>query len=233
MQIMEETEEQVRAMNTSSQSEVAGINRMRSNRVENIKQHSSKLKCKYCGKLHPWRKDLCPAYGKKCIKCGKFNHFASACKSNEQRNHYGTDRNVHRMFQKNEQSNSLEQEDDTFIGDSIRHLQELQISSAQINRVNGSAIGARRHTDGRVVYRDASKFKQIPHDTANPNMNDWRGRVIGAIPDQSIIEPANAPETNNNLVEQNVVERRIQPRRERRPPDRFRDYIIDFNEPQQ
>ncbi|XP_053380205.1 uncharacterized protein LOC128548778 [Mercenaria mercenaria] len=40
------------------------------------------------------------------------------------------------MFQNNEQSNSLEQENDTFIGDSIRHLQELQLSSAQINRVS-------------------------------------------------------------------------------------------------
>ncbi|XP_053391998.1 uncharacterized protein K02A2.6-like [Mercenaria mercenaria] len=97
-----------------------------------------------------------------------------------------------------------------------------------ILQVNGSEIGARRHTDGRVVYRDASKFKQLPHDIANPNMNNWRGRVI-----QSITETANAPERNNNLAEQNVVERRIQLRRDRRLPDRFRDNTVDVNEPQQ
>lgn len=33
--------------------------------------------CKYCGRSHPIRQ--CPAYGKKCLKCGKQNHFAKCC----------------------------------------------------------------------------------------------------------------------------------------------------------
>ena len=35
--------------------------------------------CHNCGTVHPKRK--CPAYGKKCLNCGKFNHFAKWCKS--------------------------------------------------------------------------------------------------------------------------------------------------------
>ncbi|KAL4103818.1 hypothetical protein QTP88_019153 [Uroleucon formosanum] len=39
---------------------------------------SDKL-CKFCNFMHG--KGKCPAYGKKCLKCNKFNHFQSVCKS--------------------------------------------------------------------------------------------------------------------------------------------------------
>ena len=45
-------------------------------------QHSSqniKRKCCYCGTTH--KKQACPAYGKKCLKCKKLNHSASDCRS--------------------------------------------------------------------------------------------------------------------------------------------------------
>ena len=35
--------------------------------------------CKYCGRLHEFKKEICPAYGKTCLKCKKKNHFASKC----------------------------------------------------------------------------------------------------------------------------------------------------------
>ena len=42
--------------------------------------------CHYCGQsshgiLNKMRLKQCPAYGKKCNKCQKFNHFASLCRS--------------------------------------------------------------------------------------------------------------------------------------------------------
>ncbi|XP_068205689.1 uncharacterized protein [Palaemon carinicauda] len=37
--------------------------------------------CKFCGEKHEWRKEKCPAHGKKCIKCGNYNHYAVKCKS--------------------------------------------------------------------------------------------------------------------------------------------------------
>jgi hypothetical protein len=35
--------------------------------------------CGNCGKSHPAKE--CPAFGKKCFKCDKKNHFAKFCKS--------------------------------------------------------------------------------------------------------------------------------------------------------
>ena len=43
------------------------------------KSSSSVHNCKYCGKSH--NRGNCPAYGKKCQKCGKDNHFKVVCKS--------------------------------------------------------------------------------------------------------------------------------------------------------
>lgn len=40
---------------------------------------SKKNNCIYCGYVHLYGK--CPAYGKKCAKCQKFNHFAKVCKT--------------------------------------------------------------------------------------------------------------------------------------------------------
>ena len=33
--------------------------------------------CRYCGETH--RKGECPAYGRKCNRCGRANHFARVC----------------------------------------------------------------------------------------------------------------------------------------------------------
>lgn len=41
---------------------------------ENMVRH-----CKYCGRDH--QKGKCPAYGEKCRKCGKINHFSTKCMS--------------------------------------------------------------------------------------------------------------------------------------------------------
>ena len=44
----------------------------------------SQQDCVYCGKSHPFgRRDLCTASGKRCSKCGRWNHFASVCKSGQ------------------------------------------------------------------------------------------------------------------------------------------------------
>lgn len=47
--------------------------------------------CNYCGYTHESRR--CPAYGKKCGKCFRFNHFASKCMSRTISTLYTTDNN--------------------------------------------------------------------------------------------------------------------------------------------
>jgi len=38
-------------------------------------------KCRFCGKAHGFKKELCPAFGKDCKICSKKNHFAAMCKN--------------------------------------------------------------------------------------------------------------------------------------------------------
>ena len=51
----------------------------RSDRPEHLPDRSSsqsrKLKCKFCLKIHLMKKELCPAWGKRCSVCGKMNHW--------------------------------------------------------------------------------------------------------------------------------------------------------------
>ena len=37
------------------------------------------ITCKFCGKKHEWKKEVCPAWGKRCTKCNRLNHFAGLC----------------------------------------------------------------------------------------------------------------------------------------------------------
>ena len=44
--------------------------------------HKPTRDCWNCGRRHQfYKKDLCPAYGKRCNKCNKLNHFASQCRT--------------------------------------------------------------------------------------------------------------------------------------------------------
>ena len=48
------------------------------------RQPENIIDCKFCGKSHERNKQKCPAYGKKCKKCGNENHFATKCKTSQQ-----------------------------------------------------------------------------------------------------------------------------------------------------
>ena len=51
------------------------------------KSHSEKMDekkevmCKFCGPNHELKRKLCPAWGRKCSTCQRYNHFSSMCKS--------------------------------------------------------------------------------------------------------------------------------------------------------
>ena len=66
------------------------IHHVKSNSEHSYKNREQNLltpivNCKYCGKKHPRDKNQCPAFGEKCQKCGKYNHFAATCKSKSRR----------------------------------------------------------------------------------------------------------------------------------------------------
>lgn len=62
---------------------VKPLNPIEESQLKNVSEinYQSKMvkNCKFCGRNHPLRN--CPAFGKKCTKCSKLNHFASVCKS--------------------------------------------------------------------------------------------------------------------------------------------------------
>ena len=49
--------------------------------------------CSKCSTSHPLRE--CPAWGKKCLKCGNRNHFSMCCKTRDKG--YSQDRDQHRL----------------------------------------------------------------------------------------------------------------------------------------
>ncbi len=59
--------------------------------------------CKYCGKQHERVKEKCPAYGKKCAKCGKENHFAAKCRSKQAPKKQEDTRNVNTLSESSEE----------------------------------------------------------------------------------------------------------------------------------
>src|SRR5690606_7675736 len=35
--------------------------------------------CRFCGQSHIAQRERCPAWGKQCYKCSRYNHFAAKC----------------------------------------------------------------------------------------------------------------------------------------------------------
>ena len=81
---------------SSGQSNAEDISRVYAEQQEPKQEHGDGLdrtqrpgkkhKCQFCGLtgVHEKGKD-CPAFGKKCHKCHKWNHFSSVCKSGNNR----------------------------------------------------------------------------------------------------------------------------------------------------
>ena len=114
-----------------------------------------------------------------------------------------------------------------------------------VTEVDGSSIQAKRKSDGRTVYRDASKFKKF-----HENDEKWRERLL-SIPEKMQRQQQNTnnqPDEHHNINPNDVptvrddtesgreaaeepIPRlrptRHQPRRLRRLPSRFKDFILN------
>ena len=98
--------------------------------------------CEYCGRtgFHKAGKD-CPAYGKQCRNCDRWNHFAAVCKSrarNESSNMQGGSNHKYERKQTGKKSRDLVKKtteydtdssfssDDEFISHAINHLSKVK-----------------------------------------------------------------------------------------------------------
>ena len=103
--------------------------------------------------------------------------------------------------------------------------------------VNGSAIRARRKSDGRTITRDASKFKLLKM----PRDEYWRERLLRSSNRRRQTSTAgernegaqndgqdDRSEAQDDRTHQpHPPQRRELPKRNRRPPPRFRDFILN------
>ncbi|XP_039432862.1 uncharacterized protein LOC120415402 [Culex pipiens pallens] len=72
---------------------------------DDVKKIRKKKECKFCGDWHEFEKGVCPAFGKRCNRCGRKNHFERACKS-DRRKRSKSKRKVHKVHR-----DSLEDEE--------------------------------------------------------------------------------------------------------------------------
>ena len=147
MQVLEDTSEQVEVMgrqNSSSISKIGKRKKDKSKSLNDARQKESNKTCKYCGKTHPMQKELCPAYGKFCSKCGRPNHFTTVCMSSKEtlrkRGNQFMDnrrdrRDVRRATNESEtdDSESDDNRDPHFIDETVRHL---TVGKIKVNKVN-------------------------------------------------------------------------------------------------
>ena len=99
-------------------------------------------KCGFCGLLgaHVKGKD-CPAFGKKCNKCHKWNHFAVVCKSQGNRSRKQKPGKVkfRRRIKKTTEAGESTSSDDEFFGQAAEHLSQAK----KVKQVGGVSTTSR------------------------------------------------------------------------------------------
>ena len=118
---------------------IRGRGKFRSKSKGRGRSSSNICNCKYCVKSH--NKGNCPAFGKKCGKCGKENHFKAVCKSSSDR----IDSSKHRPRMKGKKKFHEINEEEGVMDDLTEQVQSLFY-----NEVHFNAMNARMHTTLKV-----------------------------------------------------------------------------------
>ena len=96
-----------------------------------------------------------------------------------------------------------------------------------IIRVDGSSIAARRASDGREVYRDATHFKLTRNFPIDKHSENWREELLGRMrtcdKSKTNQEPNNQPMVRDTDQRVERYTRRQMPEWNRRLPARYRD----------
>ena len=73
--------DEIRRLTSASRQHCSKSRIRQTNNKERKTVKREEAKCKFCGRLHPFQKEQCPAFGKKCNLCEKMNHFSKVCQS--------------------------------------------------------------------------------------------------------------------------------------------------------
>ena len=127
------------------------------------KKEGKDKSCGYCGNTgtHPPGRN-CPAYGKQCLKCGKYNHYASCCTTGGQPQERPTETKRGRIKKTTEAEETSSGSDDDYI-----YLQE---TAQHLHRVKKIRSGQNQET---VLIRigDIDAFVE-PDSGASANVMD-------------------------------------------------------------
>lgn len=92
-----------------------------------------KKRCKFCAKEHPFKKELCPAWGKTCSNCGGKNHIVRACKKDNKKNPY--QKNTREKTKKDRRIRKIDNENESDEEDSEEDEEAQILKISRINKV--------------------------------------------------------------------------------------------------
>ncbi|CAG2213739.1 unnamed protein product [Mytilus edulis] len=154
----------------------SSINKIQSNRssYNRSQDYITKSNCGYCGFEH-CEGNKCPAYGKQCRNCEKYNHFASVCRTEKKKQQYraGNFRREGRSVKKTTEDKidtdsntdiSDYDEDEDYFGGTIKHIMKIR----KVKTIQGI-----RDMDKTVTIRiDDVDVKVEPDSGADVNVMD-------------------------------------------------------------
>ncbi|XP_049903425.1 uncharacterized protein LOC126392184 [Epinephelus moara] len=123
------------------------------------------VSCMFCGNTHERNKRKCPAFGKRCKKCGKENHFAVRCKSKTEKWKEG--KQVHTV---------TEQDSDDYediLSVTTRDIQTETDKGAKEEPAKNSHLFAGMLVDKELVQFQidcGAKYNVIPINLVNPDI---------------------------------------------------------------
>ncbi|VDI58848.1 Hypothetical predicted protein [Mytilus galloprovincialis] len=154
----------------------SSINKIQSNRssYNRSQDYITKFNCGYCGFEH-CEGNKCPAYGKQCRNCEKYNHFASVCRAEKKKQQYRAGnfrregRSVKKTMEEKIETDSNTDisdydEDEDYFGETIKHIMKIR----KVKTIQGI-----RDMDKTVTIRiDDVDVKVEPDSGADVNVMD-------------------------------------------------------------
>ena len=138
--------------------------------------------CEYCGQTgtHPAGKN-CPAYGKKCSKCKRFNHFAAVCRAGSRnKNHKPKSKQPKnkewkkhlKKATKESSSDNTTSSDDEFFCQAVRHLKQVKrIKTEEQDKtitiqIEDVSVKVEPDSGAEINVMDEHQFKALIHRTS-------------------------------------------------------------------
>lgn len=141
-QIYEETDNRVKAMSQEA-SEVKKIDHERP-------------KCKFCAKLHPFKRGMCPAEGKTCNYCKEKNHFEVRCPNKQEKKYSSNQFKKKKLKKKRVKMVQVEESDeDEDSNDSSDSAYQFEIKKIFDHSANGGTIEA----DLKMKFKNWKKVR--------------------------------------------------------------------------